>query len=172
VARNVELKAEDRDPARSLRVSLELGAEDRGWLQQLDTYFRVPQGRLKLREQDGSAELIYYARSDEAIERVSDYRRVPIEHPEDLKDALAAALGILVCVEKSRRLLLWRNVRIHLDEVSGLGSFLELEAVAEAGSDLSGEYRNIAELRRALGVSDGRILAGGYSDELLRAGAG
>jgi adenylate cyclase class 2 len=171
MARNIELKARDPDPARSLQVSLHLGAEDHGWLQQLDTYFKVPQGRLKLREQDGVAELIYYERSDEAVERVSNYRIVPITDSDALKDALAAALGILVSVEKSRRLLLWRNVRIHLDEVPGLGSFIELEAVAEADSDLSVEYRNIADLREALGISGDRILAAGYSDELLRVGA-
>jgi len=172
LARNIELKARDADPARSLQTSLDLGAEDRGWLQQLDTYFNVPRGRLKLREQDGAAELIYYERSDDAIERESNYRIVPIYDPEGLKDALGAALGILVAVEKSRRLLLWRNVRIHLDEVPGLGSFIELEAVAEPDGDLSGEYANITALRDALGITDERILAAGYSDELLRVGAG
>ncbi len=171
MARNVELKARDPDPAGSLQASLELGAADQGWLQQLDTYFRVPKGRLKLREQDGAAELIHYERSDEAIARESQYRIVPIDDPQGLKDALGAALGILVAVEKARRLLIWRNVRIHLDEVPGLGSFIELEAVAEPDSDLTREYENVAELREALGITDERILAAGYSDELLRAGA-
>jgi adenylate cyclase class 2 len=136
MARNIELKARDPDPAHSFQASLDLGAEDHGWLQQLDTYFRVPHGRLKLREQDERAELIYYERSDQAIERESNYRIVPVHDPESLKDSLGAALGILVAVEKSRRLLIWRNVRIHLDEVPGLGSFIELEAVAEPDSDL------------------------------------
>ena len=168
MARNVELKARDLDPSRSLRVSLGLGAEDHGWLQQLDTYFNVPNGRLKVREQDSDAQLIYYERSDEAIERVSNYRIVPVEDPDGLNDVLGAALGVLVAVEKSRRLLLWRNVRIHLDEVPGLGSFIELEAVAEPESDLSGEYRNVTQLREALDINDELILTGGYSDELLQ----
>jgi adenylate cyclase, class 2 len=171
MARNVELKARDPEPARSLQTSLDLGAEDHGWLQQLDTYFRVPCGRLKLREQDATAELIYYERADDAMERESNYRIVPIEDPDGLKDTLSAALGILVAVEKSRRLLIWRNVRIHLDEVPGLGSFIELEAVAAPDSDLSGEYRNVAELREALGITEDRVLAAGYSDALLRVGA-
>jgi adenylate cyclase, class 2 len=168
---NIELKARDPDPARSLEISLAVGAEDRGWLQQLDTYFKVPKGRLKLREQDGRAELIHYERSDEPVERESDYRIARIEEPEGLKEALASALGVLVTVEKSRRLLLWRSVRIHLDEVPGLGTFIELEAVAERDSDLSVEYRNVAELRTMLGITAERILAVGYSDELLRVGA-
>jgi adenylate cyclase, class 2 len=171
MARNVELKARDPEPARSLQTSIDLGAEDHGWLQQLDTYFRVAHGRLKLREQDSDAHLIHYERADEAIERVSNYHIVAVEDAEGLKDALGAALGVLVAVEKSRRLLIWRNVRIHLDEVPGLGSFIELEAVAEPDSDLSGEYRNVAELREALGITDEQILAVGYSDELLRVGA-
>jgi adenylate cyclase class 2 len=168
VARNVELKARDPNPQYSLAVCLDLGAKDRGWLQQLDTYFCVPRGRLKLREQGAGAELIYYERADEATERESHYRIVPVEDPDGLKDALGPALGILVAVEKSRRLLLWRNVRIHLDEVPGLGSFIELEAVAELDSDLSGEYHDIAHLREVLGITDQRILASGYSDQLLR----
>ena len=172
MARNIELKARDPDPARSLELALALGAADEGWLQQLDTYFRVASGRLKLREQDGAAELIQYERTDEAIERASNYRIIAIRDPDMLKDALAAALGVLVAVEKSRHLLLWRNVRIHLDEVPGLGSFIELEAVAEPDSDLTREYENIAQLREALSITDERILASGYSDELLRVGAG
>jgi predicted adenylyl cyclase CyaB len=168
MTRNVELKARDPDPARTLRASLDLGAEDRGWLQQLDTYFKVASGRLKLREQDGDAQLIYYERCDEPIERVSNYRIVSVEDAEGLKDALRAALGVFVAVEKSRHLLIWRTVRIHLDEVPGLGSFIELEAVAEPDSDLSGEYQNVTQLRQALGITDELILAGGYSDELLQ----
>jgi adenylate cyclase class 2 len=168
MARNIELKARDLDPARSLQASLDLGAEDHVWLQQLDTYFKVPHGRLKLREQDETAQLIAYERADDAIERVSTYMIVSVDEPEALKEALAAALGVLVAVEKSRRLLLWHEVRIHLDQVPGLGSFIELEAVATPESDLSGEYRHVEELRAALAITDSRILATGYSDELLR----
>lgn len=102
---------------------------------------------------------------------MSNYRLIPIHDPDGLKEALAAALGILVAVEKSRHLLVWRNVRIHLDEVPGLGHFIELEAVAEPDSDLSYEYGNIAELRQAIGITDERILEAGYSDILLRVGA-
>jgi predicted adenylyl cyclase CyaB len=171
MARNVELKARDPDPGRSLHAALELGAEDHGWLQQLDTYFKVPTGRLKLREENETAQLIYYERADEAVERVSSYVIVSVDEPEALKEALTAALGVLVAVEKSRRLLLWHEVRIHLDDVPGLGSFIELEAVATPESDPTTEYRHIEELRAALLITDGLIVATGYSDELLRARA-
>lgn len=165
--RNLELKARDHDPERSLARALQQGAEDRGWMEQLDTYFCVPNGRLKLREQDDGTELIYYERSRDAVARESVYSLIPVEGPENLKAALADALGVLVSVEKSRHLLLWKNVRIHLDQVPGLGDFIELEAVAEPGSDLSEECEAIAELREVFDIGPKDILGTSYSDELL-----
>jgi uncharacterized protein (TIGR00290 family) len=166
--RNIELKARDPDPARSLQVSLDLGASDEGWLHQTDTYFRVAHGRLKLREEDTTSHLISYERTDETVARESRYRLVPVSDPAGLKDALGDALGVLVVVEKSRRLLLWHGVRIHLDEVRGLGSFIEIEAVADPTSDLSAEHRRASELQDALAITSDRIVAFSYSDELLR----
>jgi adenylate cyclase, class 2 len=135
--RNIEFKARDPDPARSLQVSLDVGAQDEGWLHQTDTYFRVRHGRLKLREEGAVAQLISYERDDRALARESRYRIVAVSDPTGLRDALSAALGVLVVVEKSRRLLLWHGVRIHLDEVRSLGSFIEIEAVADPSSDLT-----------------------------------
>jgi homotetrameric cytidine deaminase len=166
----VELKATDPDPARSLQIALDLGAEDRGVLVQRDTYFRVPDGRLKLREETpGRAVLIQYAREDRAEARESRYRITPVEDPETLRTSLDEALGTLVVVDKERRLLLWEGVRIHLDTVKGLGSFLELEGVASEASDLSGERDRVAQLSEALGLDDSRILADSYSDRALAA---
>jgi hypothetical protein len=79
--RNIELKASDPDPDRSLRVSLEIGASDEGWLHQTDTYFRVLHGRLKLREEGPVAQLISYERSDETVARESRYRLAPSVTP-------------------------------------------------------------------------------------------
>jgi homotetrameric cytidine deaminase len=163
--RNVELKALDPDPARALERALALGAEDRGVIVQRDTYFRVRAGRLKLREEEpGDAHLIAYSRPDAADVRVSSYRVVPAPDPVGLLAALAETDGIDVVVEKRRRLLLWETVRIHLDEVQGLGSFLELEAVAEPGSDLTRELRQVAQLREALEVRDEALREGSYAD--------
>src|ERR671914_1389679 len=119
-ARNVELKAHDDDPGRTLERALAAGADDRGLLQQRDTYFAVPRGRLKLREQEpGGATLIAYERPDEAGERVSGYHLVPVAEPAPLRDALAATSGVEAVVVKRRQLLMWETVRIHLDEVRG-----------------------------------------------------
>jgi homotetrameric cytidine deaminase len=168
--RNVELKAFDRDPERSLAVALELGAEDRGVLRQRDTYFRARTGRLKLREQEpGGATLIQYDRPDAAEARESRYSLVPAPDPDALREALDAALGTLVVVDKERRLLLWEGVRIHLDTVDGLGSFVELEGVAPPESDLSTEHDRVEHLRGALGIEE--VLTDSYSDRLLGADA-
>jgi homotetrameric cytidine deaminase len=169
--RNVELKATDPDPARSLAVCLELGAADEGTLIQRDTYFRVPEGRLKLREQEpGGAVLVQYRRDDRPEARESRYRLIEVEDAAATRTALDEALGTLAVVEKERRLLLWEGVRIHLDTVKGLGSFVELEGVAPEGSDLSGEHDRVARLSEALGIDDSRILSDSYSD-LVLAGA-
>jgi homotetrameric cytidine deaminase len=166
--RNVELKATDPDPERSLDVCLRLGAEDRGEIVQRDTYFRVAEGRLKLREEEpGQDALIQYRRADEAVARESRYRLAPVDDAPALRDALAAALGTLVVVDKRRRLLLWEGVRIHLDRVEGLGDFLELEGVAPPESDLGPERARVARLSEALGLGPERILEDSYSDRLL-----
>jgi homotetrameric cytidine deaminase len=167
--RNVELKARDPDPARTLERALALGAEDRGELVQRDTYFAGARGRLKLRDQDpGEAELIAYHRPDHNEARTSEYRRVPVGADAGaLREALDRAHGTLVVVDKRRRLLVWEGVRIHLDEVEGLGCFLELEAVAAEDSDLSLERHKVERLRGELEIEDTNLVAASYSDLLL-----
>ncbi len=168
--RNIELKALDPDPARSLAVCRELGAEDKGVLRQRDTYFRARSGRLKLREEEGAgAVLIQYDRPDEAAARESRYRLTRVEDPDDLRASLDAALGTLVVVDKERHLFLWDGVRIHLDAVEGLGSFVELEGVAPPESDLGPEAEKVAHLQRELGIEE--VLTDSYSDRLLGADA-
>jgi homotetrameric cytidine deaminase len=168
--RNIELKALDPDPARSLAVCRELGAEDRGVLRQRDTYFRARSGRLKLREEDGAPPvLIQYDRPDAAAARESRYRLTRVEDPDELRASLDSALGTLVVVDKERHLLLWDGVRIHLDTVQGLGSFVELEGVAPPDSDLEPERRKVVYLQRELGIDE--VLTDSYSDRLLGADA-
>jgi homotetrameric cytidine deaminase len=83
---------------------------------------------------------------------------VPVGEAEALREALDAALGTLVTVDKRRRLLVWEGVRIHLDEVEGLGSFIELESV-------NGDPAKLERLRAELALGD--PLPGSYSDLLL-----
>jgi adenylate cyclase class 2 len=145
--------------------------EDAGTLRQCDTYFHAVQGRLKLREAPPAmAELISYRRADRDGPTVSNYRVVPVVDPEATVDALADALGVRAIVEKTRRLLLWRGVRIHIDAVAGLGTFVELEAVSDAPGGLVAEEAKIAQLRTALSITDDRLIARGYADLLERMG--
>jgi homotetrameric cytidine deaminase len=183
--RNIELKARDPQPGRTLELAMALGAEDRGEIAQRDTYFAGARGRLKLREQEAlasatepaassglregqpAAELIQYRRSDTPDARESQYRRVPAAEAAALRDALDAAFGTLVVVVKRRRLLLWEGVRIHLDQVEGLGGFLELEAVADPESELAAEHDKVERLRAELEIADEALVAQSYSDLLL-----
>lgn len=169
MSRNVELKACDRDPPRTLERALAAGAVEAGVLQQRDTYFAVPRGRLKLREERGrSAVLIPYERRDEPGPKTSEYEVVQVPEPDALLLALERTVGIWAVVEKTRRLLLWEDtVRIHLDDVLGLGAFVELEAVASAASNLMRERDQVERLRHALGIDDADLVAAGYADLLV-----
>ena len=163
--RNLEIKAVDPDPQATLDAALQLGADDRGVTHQRDTYFHAVTGRLKLREAPPQpAELIAYARAELAGPKVSLYRVVPVADHLALIDALTDALGVRCVVEKARRLLLWRNVRIHLDRVTGLGHFVELEAVAASPGGLEAERDRVERLCAALGIARDRLVAGGYAD--------
>jgi homotetrameric cytidine deaminase len=168
--RNVELKARDLDPDATLRAALDHGAADQGVLRQRDVYFAAPAGRLKLRVQDDGAQLIGYRRADAAEARLSSYHLADVPDPEATIAALDATLGVTVEVIKRRHLLLWRDVRLHLDDVEGLGRWVELEAVAPPDSDLAAEHEKVAELREVLGIEDERIVGEGYAALLLQAG--
>jgi len=137
-------------------------------LVQCDTYFHAPRGRLKLREEEGAApHLIAYERPDLAGQRESRYRIVAVEQAEELKATLCSVLGVKVVVAKERRLFLWEGVRIHLDQVDGLGEFIEFEAIAAAESDLSHEEAQVAALWRAFEVEDADVIGGSYCDLAL-----
>jgi homotetrameric cytidine deaminase len=165
---NVELKARDVDPEATLVRCLALGAEERGVLKQRDTYFAARGGRLKLREQGtGSGELIAYRRPDDAEPTESTYVLAPVSAPDALAEALDAALGTVEIVRKHRRLLTWEGVRIHLDEVVGLGSFIEFEAVLPDAGDVATAHAKIARLRDELAITDEMLVSVGYVDLLM-----
>jgi adenylate cyclase class 2 len=166
--RNVELKAEDPDPRWSLEICRSLGASDEGSISQRDTYFNVSTGGLKLREESpGAPHLVQFNRASEPRQRLSSYRIVAVKDSGTLRAALAESLGELGVVTKRRHLLLWKSVRIHLDDVEGLGRFIELEAVAPTDSDLAHEHELVAELRDALRITDDRLCATGYAEQLF-----
>jgi homotetrameric cytidine deaminase len=163
---NVELKARDPNPEVTTARCLNLGAVDQGELRQTDTYFMARRGRLKLRSQEGGgSELIAYSRPDATEARESTYVRAPAS--QSVLEALDSALSTTVVVSKRRRLYIWEGVRIHLDEVHGLGSFIEFEAVLPDAGDLESARSKVAHLRAELGIEDDALVAVGYADLLL-----
>jgi adenylate cyclase class 2 len=165
--RNIELKARDPDPVLSLEACRALEAEDMGAIWQRDSYFDVPFGGLKLREEHpGRPHLIQFERASEPQQRESRYRIIEVTDPQTLLAALTAAVGLAVVVTKRRRLFLWQDVRIHLDDVEHLGTFIELEAVARPDSDLSHEHTLVSRLRSTFAITDERLVAIGYAKQL------
>jgi predicted adenylyl cyclase CyaB len=164
--KNIEIKARCPD-LNALRQRLaERGIPRVEQMRQVDTYFAVSHGRLKLREVAGTqAQLIQYDRPDAPAAHPSDYVIAPVAEPRSLKDALARALGLRTVVEKRRELYLWGRTRIHLDEVTGLGSFLELETVIADQTQEAAE-QECREVQAALEIREEELVSGSYADLL------
>ncbi len=167
---NVELKARCPDPARVRRVLEAAGAEFRGLDRQRDVYYRVPDGRLKLRRGTIERSLIHYRRGDTAEVKRSEVTLARLEalaSPEldAIEAALAAALGVATTVEKAREIRFVGNVKFHLDEVPGLGAFVEIEAIDLDGSRGEAALRaQCDEWRARLAIAEEDLVARSYSD--------
>ena len=170
---NVEIKA--RIPSVESLLPLAQALSDDKHLQRIhqdDTFFAVPHGRLKLRVfGDGSGELIHYHRPDAAGPKLSDYVLVPVAEPDSLRDALARACGLVGRVRKHRILVLVGPTRIHLDQVEGLGDFLELEVTLQDGQTEAEGTAIAHDLMARLGVQPHQLLEGAYLDLLRAQGA-
>ena len=132
---NIEIKArvESLDPLRSFLVQHH--AKLLGVDHQKDTYFKVPQGRLKMREGNIEHALIFYQRPNQAGPKKSEvFLHKVVAGDASLGHLLHHALEIDVIVEKSREIYFIENVKFHLDLVSGLGYFAEIEAIDQDGS--------------------------------------
>ena len=163
--RNVELKARLVDADTARRIASAIATKRVDPQHQIDTYFHCRQGRLKLRQIDGlRAELVWYSRTDQKDPKTSDYQLVPLSNPETLKAALAAALGIRAVVEKRREIFFYHNVRIHLDDVVGLGRFLEFEAVLGPEVDETAGRALIDSLMQRFAVSPADRMATSYGE--------
>ena len=140
--KNIELKAKYPNLAHAEQLAVELGAKLEWHRKQIDTYFNVKSGRLKLREvENETAELIAYFRENIPQSRESRYQRLTISNSDEMKSMLSQVLGVTIVVSKFRKLYLYKNIRLHLDEVEGLGNFIEFEGVLHPGESES-ETRN------------------------------
>jgi predicted adenylyl cyclase CyaB len=162
---NIEIKARVEDiDAFELRVA-ELADGAPTTIEQCDTFFPSPRGRLKLREfPDGRGELIYYERPDSTGPETSEYRIAPTREAEAFRQLLTRTLGVRGTVRKRRKLYKRGQTRIHVDRVEGLGNFMELEVVLET-RQTPADGRAIAEdLMRSLGIAPEHLVEVAYID--------
>ncbi len=164
---NLELKAHYPSAARAARLCVHCGAHPQGVLRQTDTYFRIQGGRLKLREiNDREFELIYYRRKNRQGRRYSEFVVVPLKDANPMRDVCAAIFGVRVVVRKKRLLFLYRNARIHIDSVQGLGTFIEFEVIVNRGRKQAGQLMTF--LISEFGIRSKEMIGGSYADMLAR----
>jgi predicted adenylyl cyclase CyaB len=169
---NFEFKARVDDPG-VLEQRLKAHHPDfKGEDHQLDTYFNVNKGRLKLRQGNIEHALIWYERADTAGAKQSNVLLYQHQPDDTLKQILATSLGIKTVVDKKRRIYFIDNVKFHFDRVEGLGSFVEVEAIDKEGNigmeklaDQCAFYANLFEIQPA------NYIANSYSDMLMEANA-
>lgn len=164
---NIEIKAYARDFEEIRRRAGALSDQPVTVIPQEDVFFNTAQGRLKLRFLSRSeGQLIYYTRPDQEGPKRSEYHISLAADPENLKRVLELAYGIRGVVRKTRYLYLVDQTRVHLDDVEGLGQFMELEVVLrDEQSDAEGQ-RIAEDLMARLGVESGDLIEGAYMDLL------
>lgn len=163
---NYEFKAQLKSDAVVRRALKYLRARYIGTDHQVDTYFRVPAGRLKIREGRIENALIFYQRSNARRARRSKIEMMMLPPRNSIRAILAAAVGVRVVVDKRREIYFVGNVKIHLDRVRGLGKFVEVEAISRGGSvaKIRGQARKFQKL---FGIKASDIVPQSYSDLIL-----
>lgn len=129
MARNIEIKAKAENFERQKQLAAALTKEPPQLLHQKDIFYHTTNGRLKLRFENGRGTLIGYNRPNEAGPKLSNYILSYTAEPDSLNECLAMVLQTRGIVEKTRWVYLIDQTRVHLDQVQGLGAFLELEVV-------------------------------------------
>lgn len=164
---NIEIKARSNSNDR-IRKYLKLhNAEYKGSDHQIDTYYNVPSGRLKLRKGNVENNLIYYSREDKAGPKQSSVSFAHVPEDSEIDSVLKSALGVKVIVDKTREIYFIDNVKFHLDTVVGLGSFMEIEAIDYSGTIGVDELnRQCTFYMSELGIGKDQLLTSSYSDML------
>ncbi|HZP02424.1 MAG TPA: class IV adenylate cyclase [Terriglobia bacterium] len=163
---NFEFKARFSDEKRVRAVLKELRARFLGTDHQVDTYFAVPSGRLKLREGRIENALIFYKRLNARRARLARVEIMLLPRRNSLRKILASALGVLVVVKKRREIYFVGSVKVHLDQVRGLGKFLEVEAISQTGAVRKARLQ-AQKFMKLFGVSTADIIPESYSDLVI-----
>jgi adenylate cyclase class IV len=165
--RNVEIKCQLRDRELALAICKQRGARVLDTLDQRDTYYDVPRGRLKRRETAGQlTQWVEYHRPDEAAARASNYALLDARAVAERYDL--STLRERTVVQKRRTLLMEGDVRIHLDQVDGLGQFLELEALVNERQNDAQAASALEDLLLALKPALGETCSESYADLVSR----
>lgn len=131
---NIEFKATTNKPGELEILLQQYNPLFIGEDHQVDTYFNVPSGRLKLREGNIENALIHYERANTASSKSSQVLLYQHQPGSALKEILINSLGIKVVVDKTRRIYFIDNVKFHFDTVKDLGTFIEVEAIDKDGN--------------------------------------
>ena len=166
--RNIEIKAQYADFVHARECVEKLKGKYLETIQQRDVYFQVASGRMKLRYIEGKmAYLVAYKRDNQQEVRESEYYIYETESPEKLEQALLAVHHILATVEKVREVHLIDNVRVHLDQVEGIGQFIEFEAVLVAGKQADGEKEKLENYIAMFEIERENLIDCSYLDMVL-----
>jgi len=163
----VELKARVKDLNSFGKRLAKLKVKCIGSFRQKDTYFEVPRGRLKLRQIDGDekVQLIYYERDNVAKPSKSNVFIISLRDAESFKTMLEKILQVKAVVDKTREIYRYEGTQIHLDNVKGLGTFIEFERKTPKDSDLVRESRGVLErLMKTLSIEPQSLEKLSYSD--------
>lgn len=168
---NIEIKARVQDRAALEARASEVTEQPPQIIPQVDTFFATANGRLKLRElAPDRGQLVYYERADQDGPKRSDYRIIETRDVAPLRELLTRALGLRGVVRKTRWLYQIGQTRLHLDEVEGLGHFMELEVVLLPGQSEADGMAIANDLMDRLGVRPDDLLEGAYMDLLEQGG--
>ena len=167
MGRNVEIKAKVNNMDRQRGLLEGLADAQPQIVYQEDTFFNCLAGRLKLRTTpDGKDELIHYQREDRDEPTESEYVLSLTNDPDTLKEALSNALGVRAVVRKNRRVYVVERTRIHLDEVEGLGDFIELEVELRPGESQETGIEVAQDLMEKLEIRGEDLVKSAYVDLL------
>ena len=166
MGKNLELKIKVESHDEFIKILSEARAVDKGLLNQKDIYYKINEGLLKLRIQNGEFYLIKYIRDENTLTRWSKYEIMEIKS-NNAEDFLETLFDIEIIVEKERRFFLYKHTRIHLDKVKTLGNFLELETVIHEISERQGE-EEFAEVVKLLDLNLETQLKTSYRTLLLK----
>lgn len=166
---NIEIKARCKNSDKVRKILISKKADFKGKDHQIDTYFQVRSGRLKLREGNIENYLIHYERENQEGPKQSNVTLYKTSADTSLKEILVKSLGVLITVDKQREIYFLDNVKFHLDEVEGIGSFVEIEAIDKDGSIGKDKLlQQCEEYMKLFGIKDKDLIATSYSDLLLK----